>query len=117
MGYTLSYAKKINLASMVPRGDLASTGYCLANEGKEYLIYLPSSNKILHRFFQLVGMNETVTVNLSATSERFNVEWFNPRTGETIDGGTISGGVSRSFTAPFRGDAVLYISAIKADNY
>ena len=117
MGYTLSYAKKINLASMIPRGDLASTGYCLANEGKEYLIYLPSSNKILHRFFQLVGMNETVTVNLSATSERFNVEWFNPRTGETIDGGTISGGVSRSFTAPFRGDAVLYISAIKADNY
>jgi len=28
-----------NMAQMAPREDLASTGYCLASEGQEYIIY------------------------------------------------------------------------------
>ena len=51
-----------------------------------------------------------VTVDLSAASETFSVEWFNPTTAEATDAGTTSGGTSRYFTAPFSGDAVLYIS-------
>jgi len=31
MGYTLTYANKMNLAAMTPRNELASTKYCLAN--------------------------------------------------------------------------------------
>ena len=38
---TLAYANRMNLSSMRPRGDLASSGYCLANPGEEYLIYVP----------------------------------------------------------------------------
>ena len=41
MGHTLAYANRMNLAAMTPRDDLASSGYCLANPGEEYLIYLP----------------------------------------------------------------------------
>lgn len=110
MGNTLTYAKKINLISMVPQGDLTSTGYCLTNQGKEYLIYLPPrDNRVSRSFSRLIRVNETVTVDLAAASGTLNVEWFNPKTGETKDGGTTTGGAKQSFMAPFTGDAVLYI--------
>lgn len=98
MGYTLTYAQRINLAAMTPRPDLCSTGYCLANpvaSGAEYLVYLPTGG--------------TVTVNLSAAAGTLSVEWFNPRTGVTTPGSSTTGGGSRNLTAPFSGDAVLYI--------
>lgn len=110
MGYTRTYANKVNLTAMVPRGDLASSEYCLANPGDEYLVYLPSDSKSrLHRFLKYIGVNETVTVDLSAASGTLKVEWFNPRTGETRDGGMSNGGTKQSFKTPFSGDAILYI--------
>lgn len=39
MGDTRRYAEKIDLARMSPRPELASTGYCLAAPGREYLVY------------------------------------------------------------------------------
>jgi len=98
LGYTLSYANKMDLAKMTPQGNLTSTGFCLADNvatGAEYLVYAPSGG--------------TFTVNLSATTRALNVEWFNPATGATTVGTAITGGSTKSFTAPFSGDAVLYI--------
>ena len=95
MGYTLSYANRMNLATAVPRNELSSTEYCLANPGVEYLIYLPDGGN--------------VTVDLSDTPGKLAVEWLNPNTGERMSGGTTTGGGSRKFTAPFNGDAVLYL--------
>jgi hypothetical protein len=98
MGYTLQFAKRINLKKMRPRGYLASSGYCLAKpSGKEasYLVYLP--------------LGGTVTVDLRAVYGSLNVEWFNPDTGATIYSEFIQGGVVYTFTAPFSGDAVLYV--------
>jgi hypothetical protein len=49
-------------------------------------------------------------VNLSATTQVLNVEWFNPSTGATTSGGQVRGGASAmAFTPPFTGDAVLYL--------
>ncbi len=96
MGYTLNYAKRMDLASMVPHSDLASTKYCLAAPGAEYLVYLPDGGE--------------VTVDLSAASGTLDVEWFNPSTGETESAEAISG-KKHKFTAPFSGDAVLYIKS------
>ncbi|MCQ3980637.1 MAG: hypothetical protein DPW09_45095 [Anaerolineae bacterium] len=123
MGYTLSYAKRINLAAMVPRPDLCSSGYCLANpvaSGAEYLVYLPTGGTVtailenfgLHsqRLSSIyLSLDSTVTVDLSAASGELSVEWFNPDTGTTTPGGTTTGGASRNFTAPFGGEAVLYL--------
>jgi len=95
MGYTLQYARRMNLVKMVPHNGLASTKYCLANRGSEYLVYLPSGG--------------TVTVDLSAGKGPLFVEWFNPSTGKPLRAKKTSGGAKRKFTAPFRGDAVLYI--------
>lgn len=98
MGYTRSYADRVNLAAMTPRGDLCSTTYCLANpaeSGAEYIVYAPNGGSF--------------TVDLSATAGTLNVEWFNPATGAATTGTTADGGATRSFSAPFSGDAVLYL--------
>jgi hypothetical protein len=95
LGYALRYARKVNLAAVTPQGELASTGFCLANPGKEYLVYLPEGGE--------------VTVDLAAVSGSVAVEWFNPRSGETTQGQGTAGGGKCSFKPPFDGDAVLYL--------
>jgi len=102
MGYTLAYANRMNLVSAVPRNDLASTQYCLANPGAEYLVYLPDGGE--------------VAVDLSLASGTFAVEWFNPSANTTLDSGTTEGGTHRSFVAPFEGDAVLFLTSTAVQN-
>ncbi|MBN2377845.1 MAG: hypothetical protein JXD22_15720 [Sedimentisphaerales bacterium] len=99
MGYTLRYAKRMNLRAMRPQGDLASTKYCLADPGREYLVYLPEGG--------------SVVVDLSGGKGEFSLEWFNPSKGVVHQKGTAPGGQSREFSAPFKGDAVLYICSEK----
>jgi hypothetical protein len=98
MGHARRYAERIDLAASRPAGDLASTGYCLAVPGREYLVYLPDGGD--------------ATVDLSAAKGRLSVEWTHPITGKTIRGDAIEGGGKRSVKAPFAGDAVLYVQAV-----
>jgi hypothetical protein len=99
MGFAQQYVNaRMDLLKATPQGGLASTGFCLADNaatGAEYLVYAPSGG--------------TFTVNLSATTRALNVEWFNPATGGTTAVAPITGGSTKSFTAPFSGDAVLYL--------
>src|SRR5437660_9387136 len=83
LGYTVSYANKMDLAKMTPKGGLSSTDYCLAQTpsvGAEYLVYAPNGGSF--------------TVNLSAmpSSRSLTVEWLNPSSGAITTGGTIAGG-------------------------
>ena len=78
---------------MTPQGSLSSTGYALAKAGSEYLVYQPNGGSF--------------TVNLQSAT--YQVEWFNPNSGQTSSGGTVSGGGSKSFTPPFAGAAVLWL--------
>jgi hypothetical protein len=113
MGHTLTLAKRVNLARLIPDTGLCSTGYCLVDPGKEYLVYLPSRWR---HSIPLIGklFRNSVTVVLSDASATFNVEWFNPNSGETLPTGTITAGTSRTLTAPFGGAAVLYLAARKS---
>jgi hypothetical protein len=97
IGSTLTYANRMNLVAMTPRPSLSSTHYCLAIRGAEYLVYQP--------------FNEPFTLNLSAGA--YHYEWFNPSTNRVCSSGTllVSSG-ARSMSAPFRGDAVIYLRAI-----
>jgi hypothetical protein len=72
MGYTLSYANKMDLAKMTPPPGLSSTGFCLAQTpatGAEYLVYASNGG--------------TFTVDLTAMpgNRSLNVAWLNPSTG------------------------------------
>ena len=96
IGHTRGYAQRMDLTATVPRPDLASTGYCLAEPGESYLVYLPEGGE--------------TTVDLSASPERVSVEWFSPVSGETKTSVPVMGGGIRAFTAPFAGDAALYLS-------
>ncbi|MGD9494850.1 MAG: DUF6298 domain-containing protein [Armatimonadota bacterium] len=95
MGYARRLAERMDLARAVPHGELASTGYCLAQPGVEYLIYAPDGG--------------TVTVDLSGAGGSFVGEWFDPSAGELAGTLTVEGGAARSFAPPFAGDAVLYL--------
>ncbi len=98
LGYALTFATRMNLVAMQPRMDLTSSFYCLANlapVGAEFLVYLPTGGAEL--------------VNLTGITGSLTVEWLDPRTGQITVAGTVTGGAPRSFTAPFSGDAVLYL--------
>ena len=95
LGYARTFAERVNLGTMTPHGELISTGFCLANIGVEYLGYLPFGG--------------TATLDLSAVTGTLTVEWFDPSNGQTIPGGTTTGGGVVSFTTPTSGHAILYL--------
>ena len=73
-GDTRRLADRIGLIDMVPVGDLASTGYALANPGVEYVVLHPEGGEL--------------TVQLPPGS--YDVEWFNLETREWTDGEPVS---------------------------
>ena len=87
MGYTLAYARRMNLAATRPLPELSSTNYCLASPGHEYLVYLPSGG--------------AAVVDLSEASGELAVEWFVPATGITRSAETTRGGRRVEFSASF----------------
>lgn len=97
MGHTRQFAERLRLAAVQPLDALASTGYCLANPGVEYLVYLPEGG--------------AVRVDLSAAPGPFAAEWFDPTKGTTASREQVDGGTWRELKAPFSGDAVLFLKA------
>lgn len=95
MGLTLSLSRKMNLAKMIPHNELASSRYCLANPGTEYLVYLPNGGE--------------VTVDLTASSASFEVEWIHPVDGTTTPAKEVRGGDKQTLKAPLSGDIVMYV--------
>ena len=95
MGLVQRYAGLVNLAAMTPRGDLASTGFCLADPGRSYLVYLPDGG--------------SVTVDLTATTGELAVEWFDAQRDAAIEGKSIQGDGIRKLDSPFRDDGVLWL--------
>jgi hypothetical protein len=95
IGNTRALAQRVNLAAMVPHDDLATTKYCLANPGVEYIVYLPEGDE--------------VTVDLTGTSATFGVEWMHPVEGTITAGGSVKGGGKPNFAVPFPGAATLYL--------
>ena len=70
--------------------------YCLADPGREYLVYMPPG-----------GSNFTLTI----VAGTYRFEWYNPATGAVSATGMITVGAERhTFTPPFTGDdAVLLL--------
>jgi hypothetical protein len=99
IGDTRGYAVRLRLEEMVPRPDLASTGYCLAHVGPgrhEYVVYVPDGGR--------------VTVDLRDVHDSLDVEWFSPLRGEIFPASAVLGGGRHTFSAPFRKDGVLHLT-------
>lgn len=98
LGHTRRLAERLNLAAMAPQTNLADTGYCLAQPGRQYVVYQPEAG-------------ESFSVELPAASYRY--EWLNAANGGVIGAGTIDApGGPREFKAPSDGDAVLYLERV-----
>jgi hypothetical protein len=99
MGDTRRFADRMSLADVVPRGDLASTTFALANPGVEYLVLQPSDAP------------DPFTVSLVAGT--YSAEWFGVTKRETVkaDVVTVAHDGSVSFRSPFAeaGPCVLYL--------
>jgi hypothetical protein len=97
MGRTRMCAQRMNLAAAVPHAELASTGFCLADPGREYLVYLPQGG--------------SVTVDLSGVSGQFSTEWMRPAEGTFLSVEPTASGSRQTLQAPFPGDAVLHLAS------
>jgi hypothetical protein len=97
MGHTRQFAERVNLAAMTPHDELASTKYCLANPGREYIIYQPAQG-------------EAFSVTLSPGL--YQLGWFNPVEGAPVGETRLEikdQAEPQRFQAPFSTDAVLLL--------
>ena len=87
------------LVEMTPRQALSNAQYTLAAPGKAYAMYNDTA--------------KTVSVDLASFGgKQFAVTWLNPRSGEKIADGTVTGGgVVDLGSAPFGGDAAVSLVA------
>jgi CubicO group peptidase (beta-lactamase class C family) len=95
LGQTRRLAQRLNLTRMAPRNELASTGYCLADVGRAYVVYLPQGGQ--------------ATVDLTGASGALAVEWIDPVHGTSTAGQTVRGGGRQRLEAPREGAVVLYL--------
>jgi hypothetical protein len=96
-GSTVTYAKRIaDLAGMLPSTKVSSTGFALAKAGSDYLVYAPGGGSF----------------NVNLQNGNYSYEWFDPNTARLVNTGCVKAwGGSQSFSPPFSGDAVLYLTS------
>ena len=95
IGATVEYAGRMDLARTHPWNDMASTKYCLANPGREYLVFRPGSGP-----FTVKGLK---------SGRKYRFEWYEVASHSTRSRGSLVATASDwQFDAPF-GDAVLYL--------
>jgi hypothetical protein len=63
---------------MNPADELVSEGYCLANPGKEYIVFLNQA--------------KAFTLKLEGNGKSLKGEWYHPFTGEKVDAGVLNNG-------------------------
>jgi hypothetical protein len=79
---------------MKPRQDLVDNGFCLAEPGRQYLVYLDSPG----------------TVNVRVSGGTYRVRWINARnTSDMHDGGTTTTG-QRLVSPQDADDSLLYLT-------
>ena len=95
MGYALEWSRRVDLAAMTPKPGLASTRYCLAKAGEEYLIYLPAATR---------------KVDVTLPAGDYSFVWFDTATGKQQTAKAFSHTKGkRAFPSPFKRDALLYV--------
>lgn len=93
LGKARSYTRRMNLAASEPRLDLASSGYCLAEPGRCYLVFSPGGT----------------SVDLDLPKGTYRAEWYDPLSDKSIAVARVTGGTRRRIDNPFSADAVLFV--------
>jgi hypothetical protein len=115
LGRVRKLAGSVDLADLEPRGQLSSSRYCLARPGSAYLAYDPGGRTRRQRLARRIRRLARLRIDLRETDRTFHLQWLDPRTGDRMEAGAVNGGAVRGFRIPFKGDAVLYLSAVAAE--
>jgi len=91
------FMRSLAFQRLSPQPELASTGICLAEAGRTYVVYTLAGGE--------------VRVDLKQAPGQFSVQWFNPRTGERSQKTKVAGGQERRLTAPDNKDWVLLLES------
>ena len=86
LGRAASLSRRVDLGEMIPRPDLASTGFALAAEGRDYLIYDPYGSPA-----KTAG-EARIYVDMTGAEGVFRVDWHHPVEDRSIKGDDITGG-------------------------
>jgi len=98
VGKTVEYAGKLDLVNAVPDGGLASTGFCLANPGSQYVIYQPDSGPIT-----VSGLN---------VGQCYSFELYDTGSNKMLGGGRLRAArTQESFSQAIKG-SVLYLGCV-----
>ncbi len=89
------FLRAIPFSRMVPQPERSSTGVCLAEPGREYVIYAAEGGK--------------GTVDLADAEGSFTGRWLDPRDGKLGEPFDVEPGSVRELSAPDAGDWVLHL--------
>jgi hypothetical protein len=96
MGLARKLSERVDLASLAPAGDLASTHYCLADPGRLYLVYKSDRT----------GKE----ISLALRPGAYSVTWINLSNGRTIESEDHRASKETNhFAPPFSDPAILYL--------
>lgn len=96
LGFARRITERFDLAAMQPMGELASTGFCLAQPNQSYIVYAPTGDQ--------------VKINLSQADGSFDVEWLAPATGKLTHVAPTSGGSTQTISTLPPEPVVLLLS-------
>jgi hypothetical protein len=95
MGQTRRYAERMNLAAMTPDQKVASSRFCLAHRGQEYLVFQADRGEF--------------TVDLTDAPGTFRAEWLDVHRDRVVPARPVQGGKVVRFPTPFPGPSALYL--------
>ncbi len=98
MGVVRKLSERVDLARLEPRPELASTGYCLANPGVEYVVFRPGEGHL--------------PIDLELAAGSYHTTWILPITGDLRAGAPLkSQGGKHGFLPPTAGAVGLLLSS------
>lgn len=96
------FLEQVPFAEMEASQQLISSAdrnFCLSKPGSVYAVYLSAGGN--------------ASINLSGGGGEYQVQWYNPKTGERADGGRVTGGGWRSLGSPaFAGDVAATVKKL-----
>lgn len=96
MGHTRRVAERVNLSRLTPQNELASTGYCLAEPGRQYLIYQPAAGAF----------------SVKLKPARYQAEWLDVSRGSFFGNMAVEAkDLPHQFKPEIEGETALYIFA------
>jgi len=99
---TVEYARKLDLANVSPMENLASTGFCLAKPGYQYVVYEPEDT-----IFTVTGLRgDTV----------YYYEWYNTKQSKVVSSGHLRPSDQKETFAPPNKGFALFLTSQLDDN-